>query len=236
MGRADLLSNLAASGTDTTPETLAELATELDVPPADLLVIAGHPVPAELLPPKRDATITEQFAYRVSHCDHAQLASLEDFVRSLPHLDAPGPFVEPTSPYPTPAESGPAAVFNGLLRNRGFGIKELPFAGLSRSTLRAMVSDWGPTPHRRYQLCAIAGPLGWRLPDLFAVVGEPYSPDFRPAHLCRHVGRVFTAAVPLSTTQLIECAQEADRLSARENHGVWHPVSQGSVAECPDHP
>ncbi|MDX3539301.1 hypothetical protein PV721_34255 [Streptomyces sp. MB09-01] len=144
--------------------------------------------------------------------------------------------MQPASPHLTPAESGPGAVFNGLLRNRGFGIKELPFAGLSRSTLLGMVSDWRPTPHRRYQLCAIAGPLGWRLPDLFAVVGEPYSPDFRPVQLCRHVGRVFTAAVPLTTAQLIECTREADRLSARENHGVWQPVSQGSVAECPDFP
>ncbi|MFJ3728481.1 hypothetical protein ACIPYQ_38765 [Streptomyces sp. NPDC090045] len=234
MERIDLLSSLLTSGTDTAPQALAELAAELDVPTADLLVLAGHPVPAELLPPQRDAKITEQFTYRVSHCDHAQLAALEDFVRSLPHLDAPGPFVQPAPRYYTPAESGLGAVFYGLLRNRGFGVKELPFAGLSRSTLFRMVSEWGPSPHRQYQLCAVAGPLGWRLPDLFAAIGEPYSPDLRPAHLCRHVGRVFTAAVPLTTTQLIECAQEADRLSAREDQGVWQPVSQGSVATCPD--
>ncbi|MFK0238604.1 hypothetical protein [Streptomyces vinaceus] len=236
MERADILSSLAASGADTAPEVLTDLAAEFDIPAADLLVIAGHPVPAELLPPQRDAAIMKQFAYRVSHCDHAQLALLADFVRAQPRLDAVAPFVQSTSPYFTPAESGLGAVFNGMIRNRGFGAKELPFVGLSLSTLFGMVSDWRPTPNRRYELCAIAGLLGWRLPDLFAVVGEPYSPDFRPALLCRHVGRVFMAAIPLTTAQLIECAQEADRLSARESHGAWQPVSEGSVAECPDFP
>ncbi|MFJ2778646.1 hypothetical protein [Kitasatospora sp. NPDC087315] len=48
--------------------------------------------------------------------------------------------------------------------------------------------------------------------------------------------RVFTAAVPLTTAQLIETAEEADRLSAREDHGVWQPVSQGFAEECPDFP
>ncbi|MEJ8646016.1 hypothetical protein WKI68_41935 [Streptomyces sp. MS1.HAVA.3] len=50
MERAHFLSNLAANGTDITAQRLTELATELDLPAADLLVIAGHPVPAELLP------------------------------------------------------------------------------------------------------------------------------------------------------------------------------------------
>jgi hypothetical protein len=71
MERADILSNLAASGTDTAPERLTELATELDIPAADLLVVAGHPMPAELLPPERDAKVMKQFAYRVSHCNHS---------------------------------------------------------------------------------------------------------------------------------------------------------------------
>ncbi|MEV7783261.1 hypothetical protein [Kitasatospora sp. NPDC088351] len=48
--------------------------------------------------------------------------------------------------------------------------------------------------------------------------------------------RVFTAAVPLTTAQLIETAEEADRLSVREDHGVWQPVSQGFAEECPDFP
>ncbi|MFD3994412.1 hypothetical protein [Streptomyces sp. NPDC058548] len=136
--------------------------------------------------------------------------------------------------YDPPADSGFAAVFNGLIRNRGFGIDELPFLGLSRSTPRGMVARWEPSPHRRFQLCAVAGPLGWALPDLFAVMDEPYTEDLRPVVLCRHVGRVLEAAVPLTTAQLVEAADEADRLSAREDQGVWQPVSQGCVAECPD--
>ncbi|WP_326586303.1 hypothetical protein [Streptomyces sp. NBC_01294] len=234
MERAHLLSNLAANGTDITEQRLTQLATELDLPAADLLVIAGHPVPAELLPPERDAEVMRQFAYSASHCDHAQLAPLEGFVRSLPRVAAPGPFVQPTSRYHRPAETGLASVLNGLIRNRGFGLQELPFMGLSRSTLFQMVSNWDPSPHRRYQLCAIAGPLGWTLPDLFAVVDEPYSDELRPILLCRHLGRVFEAAVHLTTAQLTEATEEADRLSAREDHGVWQPVSEGFVAACPD--
>lgn len=49
-----------------------------------------------------------------------------------------------------------------------------------------------------------------------------------------HLGRVFEAAVPLSTAQLVEAAAEADRLSAREEHGVWQAFSQGFAEECPD--
>ncbi|MFB7977786.1 hypothetical protein [Streptomyces vinaceus] len=236
MEPADILSQLVARGRGTTPAALIELAAELDLPPADLLVIAGHPVPGELLPPQRDARITKQYASCVSHCDHARLSSLEEFVRSLPRLEAAGPFEQPASTYVTPAESGLAAVFNGLVRNRGFSISELPFLGLSRSTLNGMVSCWGPSPHRRFQLCATAGLLGWRLPELFAVFGEPYSPEFRPVVLCRHVGRVFSAGVFLTDAQLIECAREALRLSASENRGAWQPVSQGFVGECPDFP
>jgi hypothetical protein len=226
--------SLAASGTDTASERLAELAAELDIPAADILVVAGHPVPTGLLPPERDAKVMRQLAYRVSHCNHSQLAALEDFVRSLPHVAAPGPFVQPTSPHHHPAEFGFGAVLNGLIRNRGFGIRELPFMGLSLSTLYGMVSRWDPSPHRQYQLRAVAGPLGWSLPDLFAVADEPYSGELRPVLHCRHLGRVFAAAVPLTTEQLIQIAEEADRLSVRESHGAWQPVSQGFAADCPD--
>ncbi|MFE2521915.1 hypothetical protein [Streptomyces mirabilis] len=234
MERATILSRLAASGTDTAPHRRTEFAAELDIPAADLLVVAGHSVPAELLPPERDAKVMKQFAHRVSHCDHSQLAALEDFVCSLPRVAAPGPFVQPTSPSHSPAETGIAAALNGLIRNRGFAIRELPFMGLSLSTLYGMVSRWEPSPHRRQQLCAVAGPLGWTLPDLFAVADEPYSKEFRPVLHCRHLGRVFAAAVPLTTAQLIETAEQADLLSAREDRGVWQPVSQGFAAECPD--
>lgn len=68
MERTTILSSLAASGTDTAPQRLTELAAELDIPAADLLVVAGKPVPAKLLPPKRDAGVMRQFAYRVSYC------------------------------------------------------------------------------------------------------------------------------------------------------------------------
>ncbi|MFD7641568.1 hypothetical protein ACFV4P_13030 [Kitasatospora sp. NPDC059795] len=236
MERATLLSSLAARGTDTAPQRLADLAVELDIPAADLLVVAGHPVPADLLPPERDAKVMREFAYRVSHSGHSQLTALEAFARSLPRVDAPGAFVEPAWPSRRPAESRFAAVLGGLIRNRGFGLYELPFMGLSRSSLLGMVWRWDPSPHRRHQLCAVAGLLGWSLPDLFAVGDEPYSPEFRPVLHCHHLGRVFAAAVPLTTAQLVETAQEADRLSPRGDHGVWQPVSQGFAEECPDLP
>lgn len=50
MERTNVLSNLAANGSDTAPDVIAELAFEFDIPTADLLVIAGHPVPTELFP------------------------------------------------------------------------------------------------------------------------------------------------------------------------------------------
>ncbi|MFE7266492.1 hypothetical protein ACFU9B_31130 [Streptomyces sp. NPDC057592] len=236
MERDIILSSLATSSTGTTPQRLTELAAELDIPAADLLVVAGHPVPTELLPPERDARVLRQFAYRVSYCDHSQLATLEAFVRSLPRVAAPEPSAEPAWPGLRPAETRFAAVLGALIRNRGFGIRELPFMGLSLSTLYGMVWRWDPSPHNRQQLCAVAGPLGWTLPDLFAVAAEPYSEEVRPMLHCRHLGRVFAAAVPLTTTQLIETVEEADRLSVRKDHGVWQPVSQGFAEECPDFP
>ena len=112
------------------------------------------------------------------------MAELEEFVRAMPRLAAPGPFLQPTSPHHRPAESGFGAVLNGLIRNRGFGIRELPFVGLSLSTLYGMVSRWAPSPHRQHQLRAVAGPLGWTLPDLFTVAEEPYSEELRPVLHC----------------------------------------------------
>ncbi|MER7001309.1 hypothetical protein [Streptomyces sp. NPDC000410] len=100
-----------------------------------------------------------QFADRVSHCDHAQLAALEGFVRSLPRVASPGPFVQPAWPGRRPAETRLAAVLGALISNRGFGICELPFRGLSLSTLHGMMWRWHPSPHRRQQLSAVAGPL-----------------------------------------------------------------------------
>ncbi|WP_328787201.1 MULTISPECIES: hypothetical protein [unclassified Streptomyces] len=53
---------------------------------------------------------------------------------------------------------------------------------------------------------------------------------------CHHLGRVYAAAVPLTTAQLIASVEEADRLNVREAHGAWQPVSQGFAEECPDSP
>ncbi|MFJ6655734.1 hypothetical protein ACIQNG_05125 [Streptomyces sp. NPDC091377] len=186
MRQDEILSDLTVSGGATAPERLAALADEFDLPVADLLVVAGRPVPAELLPPPRDAGTVRAFAYRVSHCDHTQLASLEDFVRTLSHVTVPRvtvpePVVPSVSPYHPPVGTGFAAVLDGLLRNRGFDVRDLPFLGLSRSTLYGMLSRWF-----------------------------------------------------LTTGQLVEAAREADRLSARERHGAWQPVSQGFAAQCPD--
>ncbi|MGW4690733.1 hypothetical protein ACWEPM_38480 [Streptomyces sp. NPDC004244] len=236
MNRAILLRSLAARRTDATPQQLTELAAELNIPAADLLVVAGHPVPAELLPPERDTTVMRRFAHRVSHCDHLQLAALEAFIRALPRATAPEPFVQPGWPGRRPAETRFAAVLGALILNRGFSIRDLPFLGLSLSTLHGMVWRWDQSPHRRQQLSAVAGPLGWSLPDLFAVADEPYPEGLRPMVHCRHLGRVFAAAVPLTTAQLNETAEEAYRLSAREDHGAWQPVSQGFATECPDFP
>ncbi|MFD0378155.1 hypothetical protein [Streptomyces sp. NPDC127112] len=233
--RSDVLSSLFSRGAGTDPRHLGELAVELGIPVADLLVVAGRPVPAGLLPPGRDAKVMKQFAHRVSHCDHSQLAALVDFTGSLPRPAAPEPFVEPRWPGKSrPPETRLAALLCALLRNRGFGIRELPFLGLSLSTLRSMVWRCDPSPHRQQQLAALAGPLGWTLPDLFAVAGEPYPEGLRPVVHCHHLGQVFTAAVPLTTAQLIETAREADRLSLREDRGTWQPVSEGFAEQCPD--
>lgn len=233
MERADILRGIAASGTDTTPARVTERAAELGLPPADLLAVAGHPVPVELLPPERDAEVLRQFAHRASHCDHAQLAALEARIRAVPRTAAPAPRTRLPWPGPRPAVTRSAAVLGELIRNRGFGLRELPFLGLSRSTLNMMVAH-GESPHRQQQLSAAAGPLGWTLPDFFAVFGEPYHDGIRPMVHCHHLGRVLAAAVPLTTVQLAGAAAEADRLGAREDQGVWQPVSEGFAGECPD--
>lgn len=116
MERTAILRSLAASGTGTAPQRLIALAAELDIPAADLLVVAGHAVPAELLPPERDARVMRQFAYGVSYCDHAQLGALEAFVRSLPRVASPEPFVQPPLPGRRPAETRLAAALGALRR------------------------------------------------------------------------------------------------------------------------
>jgi hypothetical protein len=61
MERAQLLRDLAARGADTDPARCAALAASLGMLVSDLLVIAGHPVPADLRPPERDARVMREF-------------------------------------------------------------------------------------------------------------------------------------------------------------------------------
>ncbi|MFC5753643.1 hypothetical protein [Actinomadura rugatobispora] len=225
MTRAELLRALVATGRRYEPARLHELAAELDLPVSDLFVIAGRPVPAHLLPPDRDREVMREFAYRVTYCDHARLASLEDFVTGLASAAETPDEMEAASDM-----DGLPRILDGLLRNRGFGAGELPFTGLARSTINGMLSGrW----HNLRQLHAMAGPLGWELEDLAPVAGEPLGP-FKPCSvLCRHVGRVYVAAIPLTTEQLIQAAIEVDRLSGREDQGAWRPWVEN---QCPDVP
>jgi hypothetical protein len=227
MTRTQVLRDLLDNGRDCDPRRLEGLASELGLPVADVLVVAGHPVPAHLLPPDRDMDVMRAFAYRVTYCNHPQLAALREFLLAQPGTGAAPemrPARDPADPDPFPA------VLDGLMRNRGFGVREFPFVGLSRSTIRGML---GGAWHRLFQLQAVAGPLGWSVEDLAGLAGEPlhvleYGPMF-----CHHLGAVFLAAVPCTTEQLVRAAREADRLSAREDHGAWQPVSQGT-SDCPD--
>ena len=61
------------------------------------------------------------------------------------------------------------AILQDLMDNRGLGVLEFPFVGLSRSTVVGMLRrGW----HRLSQLHAVAGPLGWCVEYLAAVAGE----------------------------------------------------------------
>jgi hypothetical protein len=167
------------------------------------------------------------FTYRVTYCNHTQLAALREFLLALPDEGTTResePARDPADPDPFPA------VLHGLMRNRGFGVREFPFVGLSVSTIRGML---GGAWHRLSQLQAVAGPLGWSMEDLAILAGEPMrSLDYGPM-FCHHLGAVFLAAVPCTTEQLVRAGGEADRLSAREDQGAWQPVSRG-IYDCPD--
>ncbi|MEV4542953.1 hypothetical protein [Micromonospora echinaurantiaca] len=227
MTRTDVLRDLLDNGRDCDPPRLEAIAAELGLPVADVLVVAGHPVPGRLLPPDRDKNVMRAFAYRVTHCKHPQLATLREFLLPMPDEGAapePRPARDPADPDPFPA------VLHGLMGNRGFGVREFPFVGLSMSTIRGML---GGAWHRLSQLQAVAGPLGWSTKDLATLAGEPLRPLEHGPMFCHHVGAVFLAAVRRTTEQLVRAAREADRLSARENHGAWQPVSEG-IDDCPD--
>ncbi|MGC4887838.1 hypothetical protein [Micromonospora sp. DT227] len=227
MTRTEALRDLLDNGRECDTPRLEAIAVELDLPVADVLVVAGHPVPGDLLPPDRDKTVMRAFAYRVTYCNHPQLAALREFLLAMPDEGAapePRPARDPADPGPFPA------VLHGLMRNRGFGVREFPFVGLSISTIRGML---GGAWHRLSQLQAVAGPLGWSTEDLATLAGEPLQPLEYGPMFCHHVGAVFLAAVPRTTDQLVRAAREADRLSAREDHGAWQPVSEG-IYDCPD--
>ncbi|MBG0565572.1 hypothetical protein [Actinoplanes aureus] len=227
MARTEVLRGLLDHGRDFDTPRLERHAAELGLPLADVFVVAGHPVPGHLLPPDRDKTVMRAFVYRVTYCNHPQLAALREYLLALPDegtTPRPRPARDPADPNPFPA------VLHGLMGNRGFDVREFPFVGLSRSTVRGML---GGAWHQLSQLQAVAGPLGWTLEDLAALAGEPLRPLEHGPMFCHHLGAVFLAAVPRTTEQLVRAAGEADRLSAREDHGAWQPVSQG-IYDCPD--
>jgi hypothetical protein len=203
---------------------------------SDLLVIAGHPVPAELRPPERDHQVVREFAYRVTFCDHSQMATLKAFIHTLPTA---GPHTAtPAEPLGMrdlhPDASRFATILRGLLHNRGFGPRELPFVVLSLSTIMERLTRDRHDEHRWPTLSKLAGPLGWKFQDLIAVADEPLTDRPRWEMHCHHVGQIYMAAIPLTTGQLIKAAKEADRLSARPDQGAWRPASEGFAAECPD--
>jgi hypothetical protein len=68
---------------------------------------------------------------------------------------------------------------------------------------------------------------GWSMEDLATLAGERLQPLDHGPMFCHHIGAVFAAAVPRTTKQLIRATREADRLSARQDHGAWRPASRG---------
>jgi hypothetical protein len=151
MTRGEVLRDLRDNGRRYDTPRLEELATEFGLPVADMLVVAGHPVSGYLLPPDRDADIMRAFTYRVTYCNHPQLAALREFLLASPDEGTPPqsrPARDPADPDPFPA------ILDGLMRNRGFGVREFPFVGLSIPTVRGRLrGGW----HRLSQLQAVAG-------------------------------------------------------------------------------
>jgi hypothetical protein len=203
---------------------------------SDLLVIAGHPVPAELRPPERDLRVVREFAYRVTFCDHSQMTALKAFIHTLPvatpHTSMLAESLGMKDPHPDASRF--ATVLRGLLHNRGFGPRELPFVVLSQSTIMGRLMRDRQDEHRWPTLSKLAGPLGWKFRDLIAVADEPLTDRPRWEMHCHHVGQIYMAVIPLTTEQLIKAIEEADRLSGRPDQGAWRPASEGFAAECPD--
>lgn len=237
MERAEALQDLVAAGAATDPARCVELAAEYGMLVSDLLVVAGHPVPEHLRPPPRDREALREFAYRVTFCDHAQLALLETIVLSLPNVNPY--FTRPTESQSAEADAAKpgadrfAHILDGLMRNRGFGLRELPFTGLSQSTIKGMLAHGEGSPSQLMQLKAMSAVLGWTFADLRAVAGESLAPFHDCSALCHHAGRVYMAAIRLTTEQLVQAADEADRLTGRVDHGAWRPGSSRLRDECP---
>lgn len=237
MQRADLIRDLVVRGTETSADRCRDLAAELGLLVSDVLTIAGHPVPPELLPPDRDARVFKAVALKFCICDHETMPALLDFIRDLPvpALD-PTPRADADRKVFTRPDAGHfARILDGFLRNRGFTHANLPFMGLARSTIvGAMLSEDHRSEHRWFQLSQMAGPLGWRFEDFIVVADEPRVGRLRYAMHCHHAGELCVAAVPLSTEQLVEVGKHADRLNARRDPGILRQYHDGFAKQCPD--
>lgn len=123
MTRAEVLRGLLHDGRGHDMPRMEALAVELGVPVADVLVVAGLAVPGRLLPPERDKAVMRAFTFRVTWCNHAQLAALGEFLAAMP-AEGVAPEARPardlTQPDPFPG------ILRGLMSNRGFGPREFP--------------------------------------------------------------------------------------------------------------
>ncbi|RSM84892.1 hypothetical protein DMH04_18670 [Kibdelosporangium aridum] len=178
------------------PARLYELAAELDLLVSDVLVVAGHPVPARLRPPARDRDVMRAFARQFVTADHARLASVKNLIVAMASTNP-----APEGPASAPAGRAFHEIFTGLLRNRGLDARSMPFTGLSVSTIYGVAEG---RSHSLQQLSVVAGPLAWQFDDLVAIADEPPGDFGSCPTMCRHVGEIFIAAIPLTTSQLVE--------------------------------
>jgi hypothetical protein len=96
---------------------LRQLGPALGLHPADLFVIAGVPVPGELIPPDSGAgRLIPSLVHTAVRLSPRARARLRDFARSLPQHDRLQP--HPPPPPRTQYEPGFGAVLARLLHNR----------------------------------------------------------------------------------------------------------------------
>lgn len=200
MKRAEVLRELVDNGPGYGREQLYELAAELDLLVSDVLVVAGHPVPAHLRPPARDRDVMRAFAKQFVTMDHAHLAAVKNLVVALGSANP-----APEGPDSAPAGRAFHEIFNGLLHNRGLDARSMPFTGLSMSTIHGVADG---RSHSLQQLSVVAGPLAWQFDDLVAVADEPPGHFGSCPTMCRHVGEIFIAAIPLTTSQLVKATRK----------------------------